>query len=314
MKALNIKYGLAGIVVNINPNHHNCDRLALRQVLLIAVDIKSICRPQRPFLSRSNESYIITYGLADLERQRNDLTCVVSRKINKNLLSTEKATREPTSTHSVIEIQSKRGSFSNFPSTLTGECILTGSGPWLIPMVLLDRMAKHDSRKAIEASLRANSPSQPTSFHLSLPIAIITGDYRQISYPVITTLVSLLGYNSAILYPSYFPLQLSGPSISNPPTSNSFNHLINPLGPLLPTGRGNQNKVLINRVVKLYKITHRRPQKSLLISIHAYLISVEYLAAIQRKFIAETTHIEKKARTTADGQGALHSPQLSSAY
>ena len=141
-------------------------------------------------------------------------------------------------------------------------------------MVLLDRMAKHDSRKAIEASLRANSPSQPTSFHLSLPIAIITGDYRQISYPVITTLVSLLGYNSAILYPSYFPLQLSGPSISNPPTSNSFNHLINPLGPLLPTGRGNQNKVLINRVVKLYKITHGRPQQSLLISIHAYLISV----------------------------------------
>ena len=128
MKALNIKYGLAGIVVNINPNHHNCDRLALRQVLLIAVDIKSICRPQRPFLSRSNESYIITYGLADLERQRNDLTCVVSRKINKNLLSTEKATREPTSTHSVIEIQRKRCSFSNFPSTLTWECILTGSG------------------------------------------------------------------------------------------------------------------------------------------------------------------------------------------
>ena len=146
-------------------------------MLLIAVDIKSICRPQRPFLSRSNESYIITYGLADLERQRNDLTCVVSRKINKNLLSTEKATREPTSTHSVIEIQSKRGSFSNFPSTLTGECILTGSGPWLIPMVLLDRMPKHDLRNAIEASLRANSLSQSPSFHLSLPIAIITSFY-----------------------------------------------------------------------------------------------------------------------------------------
>ena len=93
----------------------------------------------------------------------------------------EKTTRESTS-YSVI--QSKRGSFSKFPYTMTGEYILTGSGPWLIPMVLLGRMAKHDSRNAIEASLRANSLSQSPSFHLSLPIAIITGDYRQILYPV----------------------------------------------------------------------------------------------------------------------------------
>ena len=147
---------------------------------------------------------------------------------------------------------------------MTGECILAGSGPWFIPMVLLDRMPKHDSRNAIEASLRANSLSQSTSFHLSLPIAIITGDYRQIPYPVKTTLVSLLGYNSAILYSSYFPLLLSGPSISNPPTSNSFTiHLITPLDPSLP--RGNQNKVK----------TSRRPKQSCLILTQLYLIAAD---------------------------------------
>ena len=52
----------------------------------------------------------------------------------------------------------------------------------------------------------------------------------RVSYPAKTTLVSLLGYNTAILYSSLFPLSLSGPSISNPPTSNSTtNHLITPL-------------------------------------------------------------------------------------
>ena len=123
-------------------------------------------------------------------------------------------------------------------STMSGESILTGSGPWLIPMVLLGRMAKHDSRNAKEASLRANSLSQSPSFHLSLPIAIITGDYRQTSYPVTTTLVSLLGYNSAILYSSHFPLFLSGPSISNPPTSNSFTNYL-----IIFTGRLKQSHV-----------------------------------------------------------------------
>ena len=63
--------------------------------------------------------------------------------------------------------------------------------------------------------------------------AIITGDHRQIFYPVKTTLVDLLGYNTAILYPSCFPLSLSGPSISNPPTSNSSNYVIISPGPSL---------------------------------------------------------------------------------
>ena len=43
-------------IANINPNHHNCARPALKQVLLITENIKSICRPQQPFLGRSNES------------------------------------------------------------------------------------------------------------------------------------------------------------------------------------------------------------------------------------------------------------------
>ena len=199
---------------------------------MTATDIKSICRPQQPFLGQSNESPLIEYRV-----------------------STRKTTREVTTT--VITV-CKWGSFSKITFTMTEECILTGSGPWLIPMVLLGRMAKHDSSNAIEASLRANSLSQSTSFHLSLSIAIITGDYRQISYPVITTLVSLLGYNSAILYPSYFPLLLSGPSISNPPTSNSFtNYLIIPLD---PTGRGNQSC---------------RPKQSYIILIQSYPIAAD---------------------------------------
>ena len=43
-------------IANINPNHHNCARPALRQALLITENIKSICHPQQPFLGRSNES------------------------------------------------------------------------------------------------------------------------------------------------------------------------------------------------------------------------------------------------------------------
>ena len=44
---------------NMNPNHHNCARPALKQALLITDKINSICRPQQPFLGRSNESSII---------------------------------------------------------------------------------------------------------------------------------------------------------------------------------------------------------------------------------------------------------------
>ena len=52
-------YSLAGIAADINPNYHNYFRLVLTKALLIAADIKSICRPQQPFLGRSNESSII---------------------------------------------------------------------------------------------------------------------------------------------------------------------------------------------------------------------------------------------------------------
>ena len=200
----------------MNHNYYNCSQLVYIQALSAAVSIKSIYRPQQPFLTRSNDRAVSQ----------------LSGKLNVNKISTKKDTREATS-HS-----SKRGSFSNLPFTMTEGYILSGSGPWLIPMVLLGRMSKHDSCNAIEESLRANSPSQSPPFHLSLPIAIITGDYRQFSYPAKTTLVSLLGYNTAILYSSLFPLSLSGPSISNPPTSNSTtNHLIIPLDSAV---RGNQ--------------------------------------------------------------------------
>ena len=47
---------------NINPNHHNCARLALKQLLLITKNIKAIYRPQQPFLGRSNESCDPTAG------------------------------------------------------------------------------------------------------------------------------------------------------------------------------------------------------------------------------------------------------------
>ena len=125
---------------------------------------------------------------------------------------------------------SKWGSFNILSWPATGEFSATGSGPRLIPVVLPVVETEQWLSNSNSASLRANPPSQASSFHLSLPIAIITGDNRQIHYPATTTLVSLLGYNSAILYSSHFPLLLSGPSFSNPPTSYSANHLITSLG------------------------------------------------------------------------------------
>ena len=151
---------------------------------------------------------------------------------------------------------SKWSSFIEISWPVTGEFSSAGTGPRFIPVVLPAVETEQWLGNSNSASLRANSLSESPSFHLSLPIAIITGDYRQISYPVITTLVSLLGYNSAILYPSYFPLLLSGPSISNPPTSNSFtNYLITPLDPT-------QNQF-------------RRPKQSYLILIQTYPTAAE---------------------------------------
>ena len=109
----------------------------------------------------------------------------------------------------------KWSSFSTFPLAIIGESTSTGSGLRLIPVVLPVGVAEHTLRKINSASLSANSPSQNSSFHLSISIANITGDYRLFSFTAKTTLVSLLGYNLAILYSSYFPLLLSGPSISN---------------------------------------------------------------------------------------------------
>ena len=50
-------YSLAGTAADINHNHHYYIRLALTQVLPIAGDIKSIRRPQQPFLGKLNESH-----------------------------------------------------------------------------------------------------------------------------------------------------------------------------------------------------------------------------------------------------------------
>ena len=106
---------------------------------------------------------------------------------------------------------SKWSSFIEISLPVTGGFSSLGSGPWLIPVVLPAVETEQWLGNAKPVSLSANSPSQSSSFNLSLPIAIITGDYRQFHYPVTTTLVGLLGYNTAILYPSYFPLSLSGP-------------------------------------------------------------------------------------------------------
>ena len=95
---------------------------------------------------------------------------------------------------------SKWSSFIEISLTVTGGFSSPGSGPRLIPVVLPALETEQWLSNVKPVSLSANSPSQPSSFNLSLPIAIITGDYRQIHYPATTTLVSLLGYNSAILY------------------------------------------------------------------------------------------------------------------
>ena len=118
---------------------------------------------------------------------------------------------------------SKWSSFIEISLTVTGGFSSPGSGPRLIPVALPALETEQWLSNVKPASLSANSLSQLSSFNLSLPIAIITGDYRQISYPVITTLVSLLGYNSAILYSSYFPLLLSGPLF---PTHRHRIHLL----------------------------------------------------------------------------------------
>ena len=200
--------------LSINRNYYSHSQLVYIQVLSAAVSIKSIYRPQQPFLACSNDRAVSQLNGKLLGYYGS------SRSKNVNKISTKKDTSGATS-HS-----SKRGSFSNLLFTMTEGYILSGSGSWLIPMALLDRMSEHDSRNASKASLRANPPSQSPSFHLSFLIAIITGDYRLFSYTAKTTLVSLLGYNSAILYSSHFPLLLSGPLISNPPTSiSNTNHL-----------------------------------------------------------------------------------------
>ena len=164
----------------------------------------------------------------------------------------------------------KWSSFRSFPLTITGEFTSTGSGLRLIPVVLPVRVAEHILCKIKSVSLSANSPSQNSSFYLSISIAIITGDYRHFSYTAKTPLVSLLGYSSAILYSSYVPLLLSGPSISNPPTSNSFNYLITSLGPLPPIGTSRRPK-------QSYLKTDRRPKQSNLNLIQVYPIAVIYI-------------------------------------
>ena len=55
-------------IANINPNHHNCARPTLKQALLITKNIKSICRPQQPFMGRSNESSINTVLINSTDR------------------------------------------------------------------------------------------------------------------------------------------------------------------------------------------------------------------------------------------------------
>ena len=147
----------------------------------------------------------------------------------------------------------KRSSFRRFPLIITGEFTSAGSGPRLIPVVLPPGVAEHILCNSNLASLSANSLSQNSSpfSDLSLTIAIITGDYRLFIYPAKTTWVSLLGYNTAILYSSLFPLPLSGPSISNPPTSNSLtNHIITPLA-VLP--RRKDDKEYGQLIVSQYK-------------------------------------------------------------
>ena len=100
---------------------------------------------------------------------------------------------------------SKWSSFIEISLTVTGGFSSPGSGPRLIPVALPALETEQWLSNVKPASLSANSLSQLSSFNLSLPIAIITGDYRQVSYPAITTLVSLLGYNTCLLYTSPSP-------------------------------------------------------------------------------------------------------------
>ena len=196
----------------MNHNYRNHACVVLTQALRTGTNIKAICRPQQPFLDASRaqlSSKLLSCRVKKENKNRNSFSSSKTkrdsdRNQNKNSLSIRKDTSKSTP-HSVIEMQSKRGSFLNLSFTMTVEYILAGPGSRLIPVALLGRMSKHDSSNATKASLSANSPSQSPSFHLSLPIVIITGDYRQFSYPLKTTLVSLLGYNSCLLYTSPSP-------------------------------------------------------------------------------------------------------------
>ena len=115
----------------------------------------------------------------------------------------------------------KRGSSYHF-LTMTGEFSPAGPGPWLIPMVLPAGESEHDSSKLITVSLSANPPSQllTTYSYLSVLIASITGDYRQlpISNILKDTSVCLLGYSVAILYcfssPTIRPLYFQSTDIT----------------------------------------------------------------------------------------------------
>ena len=172
--------------------------------------------------------------------------------LHENQFSSKQTTAEETSS---VFSQPKRAeackwSSFNFPSIITGEFTSAGSGPRLIPVVLPPGVAEHILCNSNTVSLSANSPSQnPSSTsYLSLTIAIITGDYRLFIYPAKTTWVSLLGYNMSILYSSHFPLYLSGPPISNPPTSESLtNNLIT--SPLAREGGNQETKdPLVNKL------------------------------------------------------------------
>ena len=123
----------------------------------------------------------------------------------------------PSKPHSLVNW----GSLNHFLA-MTGEFSLAGSGPWLIPMVLPAGESKHNSSKLNPVSFSANLPSQllTTYSNLSVLIASITGDYRQlpISNILKDTSVCLLGYSVAILYcfssPTIRPLYFQSTDIT----------------------------------------------------------------------------------------------------
>ena len=131
-----------------------------------------------------------------------------TEKTGHYLFSSKQTTAEETSPKddSVNKPNSKaelrKWSSFTFPLTITGESTSAGSGLRLIPVVLPAGVAEHILCKINPASLSANSLSSNSSFHLSIPIAIITGDYRLFSFTAKTTLVSLLG---CLLYTSPSP-------------------------------------------------------------------------------------------------------------